>query len=264
MGIVKAKIPKVLKVLVWPADVVFTNQAEPNASFHPLFKDLQHTIRPYRAFHPLPSGTGFSGLLSPYRHLRRFGFARYGLHLSTFLRPLAPRALPRFFATMDALTPARPVLRLFMQIERRPLNGQVSLVHMARPLTHSVTKHLTRPIIPRIKSGVPAQRDGLPEPFRFRATRGRSRGFGQPGASFRSRSGVRLESAGSSRRAAESCSQPCYGLRVRLRLLSTPPRGDAVTFGYRERASPGGGLSPPYSRLLPGARIPTSVGMTKK
>ncbi|MCF8079875.1 MAG: hypothetical protein K9K88_11400, partial [Desulfobacterales bacterium] len=38
----------------------------------------------------------------------------------------------------------------------------------------------------------------------------------------------------------------------------------AVTFGYRERASPGGGLSPPCSRLLPGARIPAFAGMTKK
>ncbi|MBW2148792.1 MAG: hypothetical protein JRI22_17400, partial [Deltaproteobacteria bacterium] len=35
--------------------------------------------------------------------------------------------------------------------------------------------------------------------------------------------------------------------------LPTPPHSDAVTFGYRERASPGGGLSPPRSRLLTGA-----------
>ena len=250
MGIIKAKIPKVLKVLVWPAN----NQAEPNTSFHPLFEGLQHTLRPYRAFHPVPlAGAGFSCLLSPCGHCRRFAFARYSLHLSTFLPPLAPRALPRFFATMEALTPARPVLRLLMQIERRPSNGQVSLVHMARPLTHSVTKHLTRPIIASL---LPDQPDGLPGPFCFRATRGRARGFGQPGASLRSRSGVRLESAGSSRRAAESCSHYGYGLRVRLRLLPTPPRGDAVTFGYRERASPGRGLSPLKSRLLPGARIP--------
>lgn len=32
---------------------------------------------------------------------------------------------------------------------------------------------------------------------------------------------------------------------------------------YRERASPGGGLSPPKSRLLPGARTPAFAGMTK-
>ena len=258
MGIVEAKIPKGLKVFVWPAYMV--NQAEPNPSFHPLFKGLQHPIRPYRAFHPVPwPGTGVSGLLSPHRHWRWFTFARYGLHRSTFLPPLAPRALPRFLATMEALTPARPVLRLLLQNERRPLNGQVSLVHMARAFAHSITKHLTRPIIASL---LPAQRDGLPGPFGFRATCGRSRGFGQPGASIRSRSGLRLESAGSSRRAAESCSQNCYGLRVRLGLLSTPPRGDAVTFGYRERASPGGGLSPPSSRLLPGARIPAFAGMT--
>jgi hypothetical protein len=250
MGIIMAKIPKPLKVFVWPAYLV--SQAEPNTSFHPLCECLQHTIRPYRAFHPVPSGTGFSGLLSPCGHSRRFAFALYGLHRSTFLPALAPRALPRFTATMQALTPARPALR-------RPLIRQVSLVHRARPSTHSVTKHLTPPIIASL---LPAQPDGLPEPFGFRATRGRSRGFGQPGASLRSRSGVRLESAGSSRRAAESCSQNCYGLRVRLGLLSTPPRGDAVTFGYRERASPGGGLSPPRSRLLPGARIPAFAGMT--
>ena len=198
-------------------------------------------------------------MLSPCRHFRRVAFTRYGLHRSTFLPPLAPRALPRFLATMEALTPARPVLRLLLQNERRPFTGQVSLVHMAQASTHSVTKHLTPP---STASLLPDQRDGLPGPFRFRAIRSGSRGFSQPGASLRSRSGLRLESAGSSRRAAESCSLHCYGLRVRLRLLSTPPRGDAVTFGYRERASPGGGLSPPNSRLLPGARIPASAGMT--
>ena len=204
---------------------------------------------------------GFSCLRSPFRHYRWFVFVRYVLHLSTFLRPLTPRALPRFFATMDALTPARPVLRLLIrQNERRPSIGQVSPVHTAQPSTHSVTKHLTRPIIAFL---LPAQRDGLPRSLRFRVTSGHSRGFGQPGASFRSRSGLRLESAGSSPRAAESCSQDCYGLYVRLGLLSTPPRGNAVTFGYQERASPGGGLSPPRSRLLPGARIPTFAGIMR-
>jgi hypothetical protein len=220
--------------------VHFVNQTEPNASFHPFLKGLQHPIRPYRAFHPLPSGTGFSGLLSPCGHFRRFAFARYGLHRSTFLPPLAPRALPRFTATMEALTAARPVLRLALQNERRPLNGQLSLVHKTRTSMHSVTKHLTRPII---ASALPAQRDRLPGI--------RSDGFALSSAW----SGLHLESAGSSLRTAESCSSS-YGLHVRLGLLPTPPRGDAVTFDYRERASPGGGLAPPCSRLLPGARIP--------
>ena len=108
----------------------------------------------------------------------------------------------------------------------------------ARPSLHSVTKHLTRPAT---ASPLPAQRGRLP--------------------GLLSRSGLRLLSAGSSLRAAESCSLS-YGLQVRLRLLSTSHHNNAVTFGYRDRASPGGGLSPPRSRLLPGARIPASAGMT--
>ena len=42
---------------------------------------------------------------------------------------------------------------------------------------------------------------------------------------------LRHESAGSPRHTAESGSSS-YGLPVRLRLLPTPPRGDAVTFGF--------------------------------
>ncbi|MGO9018911.1 MAG: hypothetical protein ACLQVJ_11230, partial [Syntrophobacteraceae bacterium] len=42
----------------------------------------------------------------------------------------------------------------------------------------------------------------------------------------------------------------------------TPPRGDAVSFDYRERASPGRGLSPLRSCPLPGARTPAFAGVT--
>jgi hypothetical protein len=90
---------------------------------------------------------------------------------------------------------------------------------------------------------LPAQRDRLPGI--------RSVGLALSAA----RSGLHLESAGSSLRTAESCSSS-YGLHVRLGLLPTPPRGDAFSSDYRERPSPGGGLSPLCSRLLPGARIP--------
>ena len=151
---------------------------------------------------------------------------------STFLRPLAPPALPGFFATMGALTPVRPAYH-------RPCTGQVSLVHMARPSLHSVTNHLTRSAIALC---MPSQRDGLPG----------VRTLSPP------RSGLRRVPRGSPLRPAESCSSS-YGLQVRLRLLSTPPHGDAVTFGYRERASPGRGLSPLRSRLLPGALGRASV-----
>ena len=166
---------------------------------------------------------GFSGLLSRCRHCRRLLFALYAHYTSTFLRPFARWALPHVFARTDALTSARPVLRLRLQSERRPCNRQISLVHTAQPSMHSVTKHLTRPTIAFM---LPAQRGGPPR------------------TDFGPRSELRPGSGGSSLRAAESCSLS-YGLHVRLGLLSTSPRGDAVTFGFQERASPGGGLSPP-------------------
>ena len=185
--------------------------------------------------------------LSPFGHSRGWKPISHKSPASTFLRPFAPRALPRFLATMDALTPARLALRTHSKgNEHQPLSGQVSLLHTARPSMHSVTKHLTRPTIAFV---LLAQRDRLPG--------NRSDGFAlsAPG------SGLRFESASSSQRTAESCSSS-YGLHIHLRLLPTPPHDDAVTFGYRERASPGRGLAPLRSRLLAGARIPACAGMT--
>jgi hypothetical protein len=159
-------------------------------------------------------------------------------HVSTFLRPFAPRALPRIPATTGALTPARLALRTHTRsTELQPFSGQVSLVHVARTSMHSVPNHLTRPAIAYT---LPTQRDRLPG--------GRSDGFALSVA----RSGLRSFPGGSSLRPAESVLSS-YGLHVRLRLLSTPPRGDAVTFGYRERASPGRGLAPLCVHRLPGA-----------
>lgn len=59
-----------------------------------------------------------------------------------------------------------------------------------------------------------------------------------PLPAYRTCFGLRLERAGSSPHTAESSSSSC-ALPVRLQLLSTPPRGDAVTFGYRVLAYPG-------------------------
>ena len=144
------------------------------------------------------------------RHSHWLRFCPMLPYLSTCLHPLAPRALPRFLATTGALTPAQGALRALTRgNEHPPYPKQVSLIHMARPSLHSVTKHLTRPAI---ASPLPAQRDRLP--------------------GLLSGSGLHPESAGSSLRTAESCSSS-YGLHVRLRLLSTPPHSDAVTFGYR-------------------------------
>jgi hypothetical protein len=79
---------------------------------------------------------------------------------STFLHPLAPRALPRFLATTGALTPVQGALRTLTRgNEHPPYPWQVSLVHTARPSMHSVTKHLARPAI---ASPLPTQRGRLP------------------------------------------------------------------------------------------------------
>ncbi len=59
------------------------------------------------------------------------------------------------------------------------------------------------------------------------------------------RLGFRLSLAGSPQQLAESSSLT-YGPVVRLRLLSTPPCGDAVTFDYRGQVQPRvGTLTPP-------------------
>jgi len=100
----------------------------PLASFHSVFQSCQHAIRPYQRFHPCPSGTDFSSLRSPLGHCRWFIFHRSVLLASIFLRPLAPRPLRRFIATMGALTPAR---RLFgsLEHEHRLFPEQVSQIH---------------------------------------------------------------------------------------------------------------------------------------
>jgi len=140
---------------VWPA------QAEPYAFLHPLSEGLQHAFRPHMTFHPLPIlRAGFSRLCSPFGHCRGVRFVVCGLHSSTFLRPFTPRALPRFLANMDALTPGRRVLRTYTRGNELPTcPGQVSLVHMALSSLHSVTNHPTRPVI---ASMLPTQRDRLP------------------------------------------------------------------------------------------------------
>ena len=75
-------------------------------------------------FDPPPAVADLSGLfrLSLPSHSRR-SFLRFviphGLPTSTFLRPLAPRALPRFLATTDALTAARAALRILRDHELR-------------------------------------------------------------------------------------------------------------------------------------------------
>jgi hypothetical protein len=114
---------------------------------------------------------------------------------STFLRPLAPRPLRRFVATMDALTPGRV-----------STPAQVSLIHahILRFVPPPTTPRRPRPALTRYPSA-----DGLPV----------------------AGSGLRRSLAGSPRRQAESRSSSC-GPNFHLLLLPTPPRGDAVAVGY--------------------------------
>jgi hypothetical protein len=161
MGICKAEKPMRPKECVRPALII--NQAEPYASFHPVSQGLQHALRPHRTFHPSPfCRTGFSRLFSPTHagHSPGVFFVRCAHCTSTFLHPLAPRALPRLFATTGALTPAQWALRTLTRgNEHPPCPEQVSLIHRTRPSMHSVTNHLARPVI---ASPLPDQRDRPP------------------------------------------------------------------------------------------------------
>ena len=60
---------------------------------------------------------------------------------STFLRPFAPRALPRFPATMNALTPARRLFGPHGRIMNTVLSTQVSLLRVIESSDHSISNH---------------------------------------------------------------------------------------------------------------------------
>ena len=95
------------------------DQAEPLASFDPLFEGCQHPLCPDRRFDLHDQAQDLSGSYSLCRHCRRLFFRRFGHCVSTFLHPLAPPVLPGFLATMGALTPGRPALRLTREHEHR-------------------------------------------------------------------------------------------------------------------------------------------------
>src|SRR5215831_14007617 len=84
----------------------FIDQSKPFTSFNPRFQGCQHAFRPDCRFHPGPTGSDFSPLLSRFRHCRGLLLLHSVFHASTFLPALAPRALPRFCATTQALSPS--------------------------------------------------------------------------------------------------------------------------------------------------------------
>jgi hypothetical protein len=83
------------------------DQTEPLVSLTPSFEGHQHWLCPYPAFGFVALPQVLFHLFIPCGNWRGGFFAVHGLCLSTFLPPFAPRELPRFFATMAALTPAR-------------------------------------------------------------------------------------------------------------------------------------------------------------
>jgi hypothetical protein len=92
--------------------VDLVDQAELLASFDPVFEGRQHLLCPNRRFDPAPAEQDLSGTCSPRGHCLRLFCRRFGHRVSAFLHPFALPALPGFFATMGALTPGRPALRL--------------------------------------------------------------------------------------------------------------------------------------------------------
>jgi hypothetical protein len=161
--------------------------------------------------------------LSRCRHSRH-GAVRSACHAaSTFLRPFARRALPRFLAPMDALTPGRPALRILIRDnELRPCTRP------GLPASYYRTLRPFRLQPPAAASGLvwfdPGAYRAVCQPHPFLGTR----------ASL----GLRLFLAGSPRQPAESSSSSC-GPAVHLQLLSTPSREDAVTFGYQVQTNLG-------------------------
>lgn len=185
-------------------------------------------------FNPPPSVADLSSLFSlgrprHYRRSNRVFVMRHGRSPSTFLRPLAPRALPRFVATTDALTPAG---RFFGPCGHEPRSVPGGSPCLAR--TH-VQPFCSQPLH-RLSPGISVR-------SRFLSARGcqpadplalrREREF------FPCRSWPGLRN--SARRLAGRCSRIgftlCwsrrYGRVVHLRRLSTPRCHGAVAFGYR-------------------------------
>jgi hypothetical protein len=197
-------------------------------------------------FHPPPAVADVCGLWrrGHPRHCRRsIGFViRHRLHASTSLRPFAPRALPRFLATMDALTPAG---RLFGLLGHELRSGPGGSPCLSRP-----------PFPPFCPQPPRHPSHGICARSRFLSARGLRPE--NPAARQRdilplgSWPGLRTALAGSPVGAAESGSRcvmlimsRCYGRVVHLRQLSTSCCHDAVAFGYRPvNARPGGDFHP--------------------
>ena len=189
---------------------------------------------------------GPSGGFSPERQCRRFLSAGIDHHVSTFLHPFAPPALPGFIATMSALTPARwrdfearsaPRRRA---VPRGPFStcaAQVSSLHASHPFRS----------LPSPTTSLPPMTALTPNPSASWASRLRG-------------PGLHLSIAGSPVSTAESSS-------LSLRTTPSPPVAPHLTSRQRSygRLQAGVGLPEEDSHLpgwnaLASARLPGQAG----
>jgi hypothetical protein len=226
----------------------------------PRVKGRQQPCRPLRRYEPRHVCVDRSGALSPYARYEqsvRVYFRRLELHVSTFLHPFAPPALPGFLATMGALTPAR---RLFV-----PLLGAMNSAWNRTGLP--VSCH-------RIFRSFRLQPPTV-VPTRFWVFQCQAYRTTLPWSPFRGLEsvGLRLFPAGSPQRSAESSSlalptnrsppvalHPASRRRSYFRLQSartlwqglSPCGFDAITGAL------GGGVPPPEARQSAGVSTPTT------
>ena len=116
----------------------------------PRCEGRQQTIRSLQRFDPRHVCGGRSSAVSPPRggHSRRLLVRRLERHVSTFLHPFAPPALPGFDATMGALTPGRSALRILIRDNEHRLGYRPGLpASCAWSSEPSVSNHLIAPIV---------------------------------------------------------------------------------------------------------------------
>ena len=197
----------------------FIDQAEPLASFDAVAQRRHHAIRPDRAFRPPQIMGSHPGCVCPLPS--RLGTLGILLARSTHLASSFLPPFPRGGLCCPSLSTAR--------------SGRGTIKALTPPgLTQAGgSLRLLRLAVPTFR---PQPRD--PPPGRF---------VSRLSATGCSR--LRRPRGGSPRYPAETGSSS-YGLPIHLRLLSTPPRGDAVTFNFWTCDQPRHGLAPCRQSVL--------------
>jgi hypothetical protein len=154
-------------------------------------------------------------------HSRRCRLPRFPLSPSTFLRPFAPDPLQTLLSSYGR-SDSCPPRSWTLSLNACSTYGQGSLIHA--------------PGLPTILSPTTCGRSVSPRYATFRRIESRSLPYGSsPYGNSRLR-----HSLATSPHLAGRIEFLSYGLAVHLRLLSTPSRDDAVTFGYPKSARKNG------------------------